>query len=109
MGTVQDKIKIGLNSELKAISWLVDQGYEVFRNIAFHGPVDLVVYKDSKVTLVDVKTLILDKRPDGDFLFSWKAYLTPKQIEMGVRPLFVYGDTVGWNRDYFSTPNPKEG
>jgi Holliday junction resolvase len=46
----------GAHSELTACSWLISQGYEVFRNVSNHGPADIVAIKDGKCFLFDVKT-----------------------------------------------------
>ena len=47
---------IGTNTELKAAAWLLEQGYEVFRNVSSHGEIDLVAIKDGIVRKIDVKT-----------------------------------------------------
>ena len=44
-------------AEHYAITWLWDNGYEVFPNAGSSGPIDMVAIKDGEVTLVDVKTL----------------------------------------------------
>ena len=93
-----DKVQIGIESEYKAICWLLGQGYTVARNVAHTGIFDLVAYKEGKTLLIDVKTLQFNA--EGPF-FGWKSYLSEEQIAAGIRPLFVYGETVGWNRDYF--------
>ena len=48
----------GAMSELMACTWLLEQGYEVFRNVSPHGDNDVVVYdKETKeYTGYDVKT-----------------------------------------------------
>ena len=46
----------GARNELAAIVWLMDMGYEVFRNVSPYGPVDLVAIKDGATLLLDVKT-----------------------------------------------------
>ena len=46
----------GTSSELKAAVFLLDQGYEVFRNISQHGPIDLVAIKVGEpILLLDSK------------------------------------------------------
>ena len=46
-------------TEHKAIVWLLDQGYEVFRNVSCVGPVDIIVMskETGKVLKIDVKTI----------------------------------------------------
>jgi Holliday junction resolvase-like predicted endonuclease len=43
-------------SELKACVWLLEQGYEVFRNVSCVGPADLTVFKDGELIMIDVKS-----------------------------------------------------
>jgi len=47
-------------AEYYAITWLWDNGYEVFHNAGGSGPIDMVAIKDGEVTLIDVKTLYTD-------------------------------------------------
>ena len=48
----------GALAELKAASWLLKEGYEVFRNVSQHGAVDLVALdlNTQEILLIDVKT-----------------------------------------------------
>lgn len=48
----------GAFSELKASAWLLNQGYEVFRNVSPHGAVDIIAMnpETNEITLIDVKT-----------------------------------------------------
>jgi len=48
----------GALAELKASSWLLSKGFEVFRNVSPHGPVDIVALnpKTKETILIDVKT-----------------------------------------------------
>ena len=48
-------------AEFYAVTWLWDQGYEVFLNAGCTGPIDLVAFKEGETMLVDVKTRILSK------------------------------------------------
>tara|TARA_R110000822_G_scaffold10485_6_gene39671 strand:- start:1228 stop:1554 length:327 start_codon:yes stop_codon:yes gene_type:complete len=72
-------------AEYYAITWLWDNGYEVFPNAGGSGPVDMVAIKDGEVTLVDVKTLGLNTR-------SHKTR-TQEQKNMGVVFLGFEPDT----------------
>ena len=49
-------------AEFYAVTWLWDNGYEVFLNAGCTGPIDLVAFKDGEVKLVDVKTTLKDYR-----------------------------------------------
>ena len=44
-------------AEFYAVTWLWDNGYEVFQNSGCTGPVDMIALdKKGKVVLIDVKT-----------------------------------------------------
>jgi len=55
-------------AEYYAVTWLWDQGYEVFKNAGCSGPIDLIAYhiETEETILIDVKTLIKDYR-DGTY------------------------------------------
>lgn len=46
----------GAYGELFVSQYFLAKGYEVLRNVAPTGPVDLAIYKDGKIKLIDVKT-----------------------------------------------------
>lgn len=48
----------GTNAELKVSSWLLEQGYEVFRNVSPFGAVDIIARhpETGELFLIDVKT-----------------------------------------------------
>ena len=78
-------------AEYYAITWLWDQGYEVFKNAGCSGPVDMMAMKDNQIILIDVKTF--HKRPDQPSSMIKGTGLMPsnkrttKQKELGVRIL----------------------
>tara|TARA_E500000305_G_scaffold86088_1_gene72255 strand:- start:144 stop:437 length:294 start_codon:yes stop_codon:yes gene_type:complete len=43
-------------AEFYAVTWLWDQGYEVFKNSSSRGPIDIIAFKDGITILIDVKT-----------------------------------------------------
>ena len=51
-----DPNRVGDLAELYAITWLWDEGFEVFYNAGSTGSVDMVGIKDGEVYLFDVKT-----------------------------------------------------
>ena len=73
-------------AEYYAVTWLWDNGYEVFQNSGCDGPIDIIAM-DSKgeMILIDVKTATHDKRY-GDGVYG-SASRTEKQIELGVKLL----------------------
>ena len=58
----ESKSRKGVLAVYYAVTWLWDNGYEVFPNAGSSGPIDMVAIKDGEVTLVDVKTLGLNTR-----------------------------------------------
>tara|TARA_X000001388_G_scaffold67880_1_gene55356 strand:+ start:6657 stop:6989 length:333 start_codon:yes stop_codon:yes gene_type:complete len=73
-------------AEFYAVTWLWDQGYEVFKNCGCDGMVDLIAWdkENDEFILIDVKTVSLDKR-NGSYTKTGSR--TPEQIEKGVRYL----------------------
>ena len=55
MATINNKHK-GALAELRATTWLLERGYEVFRNVSQHGPIDIVAIREGETLLLDVKT-----------------------------------------------------
>lgn len=51
--------KLGDYHELQACAWLMEQGYEVFRNVSSTGPIDIVAIKGSEVRRSNVRTATL--------------------------------------------------
>jgi hypothetical protein len=71
----------GSQSELVACAWLLQRGYEVFRNVSAHGPVDIIGLKDGVAYRFDVKTT------DGT-----EPALTAEQQALDVRAIVVTDD-----------------
>ena len=69
-------------AEYYAITWLWDNGYEVFPNAGSNGPIDMVAFKDGGITLIDVKTLYADN-PDKPPM-SVSATRSQEQKNLGV-------------------------
>lgn len=80
----------GALSEMAACSWLLQQGYHVFRNVSPVGPADIIAWKpDCDETLrIDVKTVSASKC--GRYLAIQK--LKDDQVKSGVVPLYVLPD-----------------
>lgn len=59
--------RIGAISELKAQTWLMEQGYEVFKNIKASGPADMIAWDIKTDTLlkIDVKTVRVYIKKNG--------------------------------------------
>ena len=80
-----DKKHRGALSQLQAEAWLLEQGYEVFRNVSIHGPIDIVAIKGDTILKLDVKTA-RSVSPNS------AVRLKPEQEARGVKALLVWGD-----------------
>jgi len=83
--------RVGDLSEYYAITWLWDQGYEVFPNAGSQGMVDMIAWhpKTEKIILIDVKTSRKSRWNANDASTS----RTARQKEKGVRILTYNADT----------------
>jgi hypothetical protein len=54
--TEMDRKHKGAHAELLASAWLLDRGYDVFRNVSPYGFIDLIGWKDGKFFPFDVKS-----------------------------------------------------
>lgn len=64
--------KVGANAlgsinELKAVIWLIEQGYEVFYNIQSTGKADIIAWNNitDETIKIDVKTVRIYVKADG--------------------------------------------
>ena len=73
-------------AEFYAVTWLWDQGYDVFKNCGCDGMVDLIAWdkENNDFVLVDVKT---GCNSIGGNIMSKTSTRSPKQKEIGVRIL----------------------
>jgi len=96
-----DPNKEGDIAELQAATWLMKQGYDVFRNQSCVGPVDMIAMcpETGEVILVEVKkaTIGPERRARGVMKPRPARYLTKKQKGMGVRLLCIYDGEVYWH------------
>ena len=78
-------------AEYYAVTWLWDNGYEVFQNAGCTGPVDLIALdKNNNVLLIDVKC---DSWSTQVQRKVFKSPRTKEQIAMGVQILRFNPDT----------------
>lgn len=80
--------KKGAMGELAATVWLLSQGYEVFRNVAQDGAVDLIATKGGEITKIDVKTAIKFKGKE----YPLSNRLVTALQARGIRALVVWSD-----------------
>lgn len=71
----------GAHSELAACVWLLEQGYEVFRNISQHGSTDIVAIKYDCVVRIDVKTAHANTLKNGTVV-HYCAHKPPKGVRI---------------------------
>jgi hypothetical protein len=85
----KDSSRLGDIAEHYAITWLWDQGFDVFKNSGCTGPVDMISFdrENGDIVLIDVKTGNKDLRwPNAKKLWS-TGYRTPLQKQLGVQIL----------------------
>jgi Holliday junction resolvase-like predicted endonuclease len=82
----------GAAAELQAATWLLAQGYEVFRNVSQHGPADLMAWnpQTNECFPVDVKTI--GRYRSGNKIYEPYPKLTPEQVARGIRLIAVFDD-----------------
>ena len=87
--------RIGDITELKVCSKLLDEGYEVLRNVGSSGMIDIVVFSPiSKTThLIDIKTCNPYHKENGEISYC-TGYLKDKQIEINIKIAFLLENKV---------------
>lgn len=91
----QKKLRGGY-SEIVACAWLLENGYEVFRNVADRGAIDLIAIRGKECILIDVKTINIIYAPEG--IRVTNQTLKAHQVAMGIVPLYVTDEGVcGWS------------
>lgn len=76
---ISDSNRKGDFAEYYAVTWLWDNGYEVFKNSGSTGMIDLIAIRDGEITLIDVKT---DKV--NSLYKDFSSHRTQAQKEAGV-------------------------
>ena len=96
----EDRGRKGDFAEFYAVTWLWDNGYEVFQNAGCDGPIDIIAMNSKgEIILIDVKTAQIDKRPElkGDLAEhnygSSGCGRTKRQIKLGVKLLLFNSKT----------------
>jgi len=77
---ISDTSRKGDFAEYYAVTWLWDNGYEVFRNSGSTGMIDLIAIKDGEITLIDVKT----DKVTNTYYKSYSSQRTEEQKKAGV-------------------------
>lgn len=82
---------------MKAVVWLMEQGYEVFRNLSAEGAFDMIALSPEETIYIDVKTAseVMDygvkNLTAAKFRPSAKKY-----PELNKKIVYVYKDQVAW-------------
>lgn len=95
----------GAASELIALIWLLNEGYEVFRNVSAHGIADMIAVKDGEMLKIDVKTGRPLMTKEGGYTC---VGATKEQIKNDIKILVVDGENkkvFGW---WVPAVSPKE-
>lgn len=83
----------GVRAELKACAWFLEQGYEVYLNVAPHGKGDLVIYSDKVgYERIDVKCTKEIQNKNGSMNLNRSTNEIKKIISTGVRVLLYFED-----------------
>ena len=83
---VVNRSRKGDYAEYYAVTWLWDQGYEVYCNAGCTGPVDIVAMSpEGETILIDVKTLQLHHIPEKGY--NVFGAMTDLQKKLGVQVL----------------------
>lgn len=87
----QSSNRIGDLSEYYAVTWLWDEGYEVFTNAGSDGLIDMIAWNPNtqETIFIDVKTSRNSKHKKNDM----SGGRTAAQIKGGVRLLSYNADT----------------
>lgn len=91
----------GDHAELKAVAWLWEQGYEVFKNSGCTGPIDLVaITPEGDTILIDVKMVLSQPHLEDDPNKRRRSggNITEHQKKLGVQ---VLGYNLELDKFYF--------
>ena len=92
MKHTKDSNRKGDFAEYYAVTWLWDNGYEVFQNSGCTGPIDMIAMDDKGDTiLIDVKTVHIG--PNEKHHRGCKKTRTKLQEKLGVKLLGFHPET----------------
>lgn len=92
MKPIKDTNRKGDFAEYYAVTWLWDNGYEVFQNSGCTGPIDMIAMdKKGNILLIDVKTT--HSNNNNDKQPNCKKTRTKLQQKLGVKLLGFNHDT----------------
>jgi PD-(D/E)XK endonuclease len=98
-----DPSRVGDITELKAAVWLLEQGWEVFRNVGCTGLADLVAFDtEGQIHRIDVKKTHKNKTGTG------YNKLKPEQKAAGIRVLYLDGSEFIWGEDVPRRGRPRK-
>ena len=88
----------GACSEMAACSFLLREGYEVYRNVSAHGMIDIIAIRGKETLYVDVKSAKVGELLGGPIY----SRITKQQRDNGVILIVVYD-----NGECFVDSNPR--
>lgn len=93
--------KKGAIAELTACNWLLNQGYEVFRNLTPTGWIDIIAWKANEDPIfIDVA---MCSNKDGRILDP-KAWHAKRGVHYNINFIYVFADgTCRWRHDVVKT------
>ena len=92
MKPIKDTNRKGDFAEYYAVTWLWDNGYEVFQNSGCTGPIDMIAMdKKGNILLIDVKTT--HSNNNNEKQPNCKKTRTKLQQKLGVKLLGFNHDT----------------
>ena len=80
-------------AEFYAVTWLWDNGYEVFKNCGCTGLADLIALKDGSTVLIDVKTAQPQLHKEIGNNLTKCTGRNPEQVKQGVQLLMFNAQT----------------
>ncbi len=85
---IKDHKRKGDIAEHYAVSWLWEQGYEVFKNSGCSGAVDIIAMnKEGEFILLDIKTAKRDERRKNKYVSVGGRGLSEQQKKLGIQQL----------------------
>lgn len=91
----------GAKCELVACAWLLELGYQVFRNVAPSGNIDLVAIRDNEVIYIDVAKVPYLKSKDDSIVYGRAKTKEERAKRNGIKVLYVDGNNCFFMSDDF--------
>jgi len=94
---INDKHVKGIVSELKAVQYLLEQGFLVFQNVAPNGIIDIVaISPDNETFRIDVKTKSRRKTKSKRRQIGHEIYRSPSTLQKQMNVVLVVVGSDSW-------------